>query len=194
MTEETRENNFELFIKKLNQIGIETDLMVYGIGDKLKNATFNMSIESGLAGDGSLIDTVLRTLTPYAVRLNDLFPMDIRVDKNVLVKICLLHQISKAVRIVPNDNQWEIEKRGMLYKYDSNQPSIRTGLHSLILAQNFGIKFTPQEAEAMTVNDRDLTDNQSRWHSSLLASIVRQANEMTYMTATEKQNAVPKIK
>lgn len=194
MTEETRESNFELFIKKLNQIGIETDLMVYGIGDKLKNATFNMSIESGLAGDGSLIDTVLRTLTPYAVRLNDLFPMDIRVDKNVLVKICLLHQISKAVRIVPNDNQWEIEKRGMLYKYDSNQPSIRTGLHSLILAQNFGIKFTPQEAEAMTVNDRDLTDNQSRWHSSLLASIVRQANEMTYMTATEKQNAVPKIK
>ena len=51
----------------------------------------------------------------------------------------------------------------------------------MILAQNFGINFTAEEAEAMTVNDRDLSDDQARWHSSLLASIVRQASEMTYL-------------
>jgi hypothetical protein len=35
----------------------------------------------------------------------------------------------------------------------------------------------------MTVNDWDLTDDQARWHSSLLASLVRQANEMVYLEA-----------
>jgi hypothetical protein len=35
----------------------------------------------------------------------------------------------------------------------------------------------------MTVNDRDLSDEQARWHSSLFASIVRQANEMVYLEA-----------
>ena len=181
MTIELKQHNFDLFIKKLNQLGIETNALVEGIGEKLKNGTFTLSNESGLCGDGTLIETTLKVLTPYAVKLNNLFPEEIRVDQNTLVKVCLLHQIAKAVRLVPNDNQWEIEKRGLIYKYAPNQPSIRTGLYSLILAQNFGIKFTAEEAEAMTVNDRDLSDDQARWHSSLLASIVRQANEMTYL-------------
>lgn len=181
MTIELKQHNFDLFIKKLNQLGIETNALAEGIGEKLKNGTFTLSNESGLCGDGTLIETILKVLTPYAVKLNNLFPEEIRVDQNTLVKVCLLHQIAKAVRLVPNDNQWEIEKRGLIYKYAPNQPSIRTGLHSLILAQNFGINFTAEEAEAMTVNDRDLSDNQARWHSSLLASIVRQANEMTYL-------------
>lgn len=56
-------------------------------------------------------------------------------------------------------------------------------------AQNFGINFTPEEAEAMTVNDRDLSDNQARWHSSLLASIVRQASEMTYLQDINSKKA-----
>jgi hypothetical protein len=51
------------------------------------------------------------------------------------------------------------------------------------MATNSGIQFTPEEAEAMTVNDRDLSDDQARWHSSLMASIIRQANEMVYLEA-----------
>ena len=51
-----------------------------------------------------------------------------------------------------------------------------------MMCQECGINFTVDEAEAMTVNDRDLTDDQARWHSSIMASIVRQANELTYLT------------
>ena len=76
----------------------------------------------------------------------------------------------------------------MTYKYSDNQPSIRTGLHSLILAQQAGVTFTPEEAEVMTVNDRDLTDDQARWHSSVMATIVRMANEMTYTQINRKNN------
>ena len=73
-----------------------------------------------------------------------------------------------------------------MYKYNSELPSIRTGLHSLIMCQNCGIEFTAEEAEAMTVNDRDLTDEQARWHSSIMATIVRQASELTYLTLNNK--------
>ena len=143
-----------------------------------------------LCGDGTLISTILKILTPFAVKLNNLYPEEMRVNQSTLVKVCLLHQIAKAVRLVPNDNLWEVEKRGLAYKYNPNQPSIKTGLHSLVLAQNFGITFNEEEAEAMTVNDRLVTDEQAKWHSSLLASIVRQASEMTYMqdNNTKKDN------
>lgn len=180
ITDEIKNKNYELYLKKLSQIGVDATMFAGEFGEKIKDASFTNINDFGNAYQGSLLEIVLKVLTPYAVRLNELLPDEQKVDKNTLVKICLLHHIAKAVRLVPNDNQWEIEKRGMVYKYDENQPSIRTGLHSLIMAQQCGISFTPEEAEAMTVNDRDLTDDQARWYSSVMATIVRQANESHY--------------
>jgi len=182
--------NYELYLKKLSQLGIDTSKLAEDFGEKLADATFSTTNENGLAYDGSLINVILYKLTPYAIKLNELFPKEIQVDKSSLVKVCLLHHIAKAIRLTKNDNEWEVEKRGIIYKYTQGQPSIRTGLHSLVIAQNCGISFTPEEAEAMTVNDRDLTDDQARWHSSIFASIVRQANEMVYLEAnnTHKEN------
>lgn len=183
-----KEKNLEIFIKKLNQLEINTDVLVEKYGEVLRDATFSDRSDNGLAYEGSLIQTTLYKLTPYAIRLNELFPEEIRVDKNTLVKVCLLHQIAKAVRLVKNDNDWEVKNRGLLYKYNNSNPSIRNGLHSLAIATECGITFTPQEVEAMTINDRDLSDDQARWHASLLASIVRQANEMVYLEAGNTKN------
>ena len=187
ITEEVKNKNYELYLKKLSQLGIDTTMFAEKVGDKLKEASFTNLNEFGNAYPGSLIEIVLKVLTPYAVKLNELLPEEQRVDKNTLVKICLLHHIAKAVKFLPNDNQWEVEKRAMVYKYDESQPSIRTGLHSLVLAQEVGIQFTPEEAEVMTVNDRDLTDDQARWHSSVMSTIVRQANELTYIQINKKK-------
>lgn len=185
LTKEQIDKNFALYVKKLNSVGVETSKLVEVYGDKIAKASFTISNEYGNAYEGSLIEIVLKILTPYAVRLNGLFPEKVQVDKNELVKVCLLHHIAKAIRLIPNDNQWEVEKRSLIYKYDTSLPSIRTGLHSLLMAQECGIPFTAQEAEALTINDRDLTDDQARWHSSIMASIVRQANEMTYLTINQ---------
>lgn len=182
-----KDKNLSLFFKKLSQLNVYTECLEKTYGDKLMNGSFTVSNEFGNAYDGSLLEIILKVLTPYAVRLNEMLPEDRRVDKSTLVKICLLHQIAKAIRLVPNDNSWEVDKRGLVYKYDSGQPSIRTGLHSLIMCQNCGIPFTAEEAEAMTVNDRDLTDDQARWHSSTMATIIRQASELTYITINSKK-------
>ncbi len=175
--------NYELFLKKLSQIGVETTKLSEDFGEKIADAPFSNLESTGMAYDGALINTLLYKLTPYAIKINEMFPTELQVDKNSLVKVCLLHQIAKAIRLEKNDNDWEIKNRGMIYKYAANQPSIRTGLHSLIMATNCGIQFTAEEAEAMTINDRDLSDDQARWHASIMASIVRQANEMVYLEA-----------
>jgi hypothetical protein len=187
ISKEIMEKNFSLYTKKLAQIGVNVDKLTELYGDKIMKASFTNSNEFDNAYEGSLLEIILKVLTPYAVKLNELLPEEQKVDKNTLVKLCLLHHIGKAIKLIPNDNQWEVEKRGLVYKYDESQPSIRTGLHSLIIAQQCGIIFTPEEAEVMTVNDRDLTDDQSRWHSSVMSTIVRQANELTYIQINKKK-------
>ena len=123
--------NYELYLKKLEKLGINTAKLAEDFGDKLADATFSTNADNGLAYDGALINTVLYKLTPYAIKINELFPKEIQVDKQSLVKVCLLHHIAKAIRLVPNTNDWEIKNRGLVYTYSKNQPSIRTGLHSL---------------------------------------------------------------
>ena len=183
----TQEKNLELFSSKLEKLGINTSILMEKYGSKLLDATFTHSNEFGNAYDGSLLEIVLKVLTPYAVRINELLPEEQRVDKSTLVKVCLLHHIAKAVRLIPNDNEWERDKRGLAYKYDNKLPSIRTGLHSVSMCFECGIPLTAEEIEAMTINDRDLSDDQARWHASTMATIVRQANELTYVQINRKK-------
>lgn len=187
MEYEKRKSNLELYLKKLEEVGVETSLLNKFYGELIMNGTFTNSNEFGNAYNGSLLKIVLKVLTPYAVRLNELLPEEQRVDKKTLVKICLLHQIAKSVRMVENDNQWEVEKRGLLFKYKEDLPSIRTGLHSVSMCFECGIPLTAEEIEVMTINDRDLSDDQARWHASVMATLVRQANELTYIQINSKK-------
>ena len=187
MEDEKRKNNLELYFRKLEEVGVETNLLNKMYGELIMNASFTNSNEFGNAYNGSLVNIVLKILTPYAVRLNELLPEHQRVDKKVLVKICLLHQIAKAVRLVENDNQWEVEKRGLVFKYKEDLPSIRSGLHSVSMCFECGIPLTTEEIEVMTINDRDLSDDQARWHASVMATLVRQANELTYIQINRKK-------
>ena len=184
LTDEQKDKNKTIFFSKLNQIVGENNLESE-IGDALLNATYSFNSVPQLVGDGTLLNTILRKLTPTALSINESLPESIRVDKNVIIKICLLSHIAKAIRIIPNDNEWEISKRGIFYKYDNSLPAIKTGLHSLILAQQAGINFTAEEAEAMTIADRDFSDEQARYYSSMLSNVIRIANELVYISETE---------
>lgn len=189
LTEEQKEKNKVLFFNKLSQV-CDPGTLEADFGDTLSNGTFSINGIESLMGDGTLINTVLRKLTPTALKINETLPEAVQVDKNKLIKVCLLSHISKAARLVANDNEWEVNKKGKFYKYNPDNPSIKTGLHSLIIAQESGIKFTAEEAEAMTINDRDANDEQAKWFSSMFASIIRIANELVYQTeiSLEKNN------
>lgn len=181
VNEEIKEKNYSIFLKKLEEVGVDTSSITDEIAVLIKNATFTISNENGLAYDGSLLHTVLRTLTPYALNINNVLPKNLQVEKNTLIKVCLLSHISKCEMFEPNDNEWEKEKRGLMYKYSKNTVALKMGMRSIIFAQNLGIKFTPEEMEAMTIMDRSCDDEQAKYFSSTLSTIIKQANELTYL-------------
>lgn len=185
LTKEQIDNNYNIYLRKLQQVGVDTKILDEAIGDKLKNATYSMSSDLKFCGEGQLINTILQCITKTAVIMNESNPEVIRVDKNTLVKVCLLHQISKSVRAVKNTNQWEVDNRGKVYAYDSKLPAIKNGLHSVAMCQSFGIQLSTEEIEAMTIIDR-ADDEQSKWFASDMANIVRMANEITYMIDRKK--------
>lgn len=180
ITEEYKDKNLAIFIKKLGEIGVDTTKLMETYGEVIKNASFTHSNENGMAYDGSLLDIVLRVLTPYAVKMNEMLPERKRIAKDTLVKVALLHHIAKAIRLIPNDNEWEVEKRNMPYKFNNDLPSVKNGAMSLAMCQECGIPFTLDEVEAMTINDTWKVDPTARMHCKTLSTIMLAANELTY--------------
>lgn len=179
LTEERRIQNFELFKKKLNSIGIDSTILVEKYGNELLNGTYAFSnAESGFCGDGTLLEVVLRTLTPTAIAINNLLSEDKKVESNSLIKVCFLHQLAKSIMVEPNDNKWEIEQRGILYKYKKSKYATKLGTKSISLCLECGISFNENELEAIFNLDRE-DDKQIKFYSSALATVLRQAIELT---------------
>lgn len=182
------------YYNKLVKCGISEDAvnaLSEKYGDLIANASFSMKTDCGLAYDGSLVETALTKLTVYAVKLNNLYPDELRVDVNSIVKVCLLQHIAKAVRMEKSTNDWRIKNLGEAYTYVKKIASIGTGLHSVAMATKCGITFTPIEIEAMTSIDRDgENDMQFKYHSNMLSNIVYQANQMVYIAAQKQAGLI----
>lgn len=185
ITQEVQQKNLNLFFDKLKQVGINTELIERNLSDSLLNAPFTNINDNGMAFDGSLLHIILRTFTPYAIKLNELLPENIKVEQNKLIKICLLSQIAKCQMFIPNDNAWEVQNRQLKYKFAPHEVSLRTGIKSLILSQNMGITFSEEEVDAMTILDRD-QDLQAKYFATPLATIIRQAHELTLLQFKNK--------
>ena len=186
ITEEIKEKNYSIFIKKLEEIGIDTSSITEELAEKIKNASFNFSNENGTAYSGSLLHIVLRKLTPYAININNVLNPSIQVEKNTLIKVCLLQHLSKCHLFELNDNEWERDKRGLIYKFSKQNVALKMGMFSIYFAEKLGIRFSLEELEAMTVLDRNLDDEQVKYFSSPLSTIVRQANELTFLEMRKK--------
>lgn len=150
---------------------------VLGSSDKVMNAPFSNTVDTGLAYDGSLIEALLN-ITTYAVKINNLLPKDKQADIESIVKVGLLHHIAKVTMFEPNHNSWEINNRGIIYSFTETEGALRTGERSLWLACCAGIKFTALEFEAMRIIDKNNDDNYSKYYSSSLSTVIKQANEI----------------
>lgn len=174
--------NYVLFLKKLEGVGVDYTSIVKYVGENnLKNATFAINTDMGMAYDGSLINIILRKVTKYAVLINQMLPESVRVNEESLIKVCLLHQISKAIMFEENDSTWEKTNRGLLYKYSELEGTLRCGERSAYICLSNGVQFTPEEYEAMRIMDKDSEDTYAKFYSSPIATIVKQANELAAM-------------
>ena len=174
--------NYDDFKKRLETyVGVdETNNLINSLGgdDVIMDASYANLTDSGLAYRGSLIESMLN-ITKYAVKINQLLPENKQANLNSIVKVGLLHHIAKVLLYEPNDNNWEITNRGMVYKYNSElEGALRVGERSALLSSNAGIKFSELEYEAMRIMDKTNDDNYAKYYSSSLSIVIKQANEI----------------
>lgn len=174
--------NYDDFKKRLETyVGVdETNNLINSLGgdDVMMDASYANLTDSGLAYRGSLIESMLN-ITKYAVKINQLLPENKQANLNSIVKVGLLHHIAKVLLYEPNDNNWEITNRGMVYKYNSElEGALRVGERSILLSSNAGIKFSELEYEAMRIMDKTNDDNYAKYYSSSLSIVIKQANEI----------------
>lgn len=155
----------------------------------LKEAPGALSIDTGLAYPGALI-VHINLLTGIATRLGKMvcgtFP---GLAQEQLIKVCLLQHLSKIEMYMKNDNQWEIEKRGMPYKFAELEGCLKFGERSALNALNLGVNLSPIEFEAICCLDKDGEEAKNRKYVvNILTTIVRQANELAYAIERERFN------
>jgi hypothetical protein len=109
---------------------------------------FHLSCEHGL-----LIHSV--GVTYNALKIKDLMAPEI-TDESVIVT-ALFHDVGKLGHpgkpyYLPNDNKWEIEKRGFAYKVNPEIVTMNLAVRSLQLVSRF-IPLTEEEAQAIVAHD-----------------------------------------
>jgi hypothetical protein len=109
---------------------------------------FHLNIERGL-----LLHSV--GVTYNALRIRDVLAPDIS-DESVVIA-ALFHDLGKVgypgkPHYLPNDNRWEIEKRGIPYKTNPDALTMNLAVRSLYLIAN-RVNLTEEEAQAIVAHD-----------------------------------------
>jgi len=109
---------------------------------------FHLSSEHGL-----LIHSV--GVTYNALKIKDVMAPDI-TDESVIVA-ALFHDVGKLglpgkPYYLPNDNRWEIERRGIAYKVNPELVTMNLAVRSLQLVSGF-IALSEEEAQAIVAHD-----------------------------------------
>ena len=189
ITEEKLNSNFALWVERLKKYNCYSEEMINDIGDKLKMASFALSVNSGCAYDGSMIDTVLNHLCVIAYHINeDAFGINakqrmkhgyLKVNSNILMRVLLLQHISKSEMFIPQEQQWKI-KNGYTFDFNPNMATtLKCGERSIFLCQKYDIKLSEEEYEAIRIIDKDDENKKADTYVNPLCQIVKIANQLT---------------
>jgi len=169
--------NYEKFCSTGEKYGFLTDELKLFLGADIINAPANPNKDNYNAFDGGLIAHTL-LVTKYAISLNEILPESIRVDVQSLIKVCLLHQIGKVRLFTPCKSEWHKEHQGKMYDFNKELTAMRIGERSVFYVISNGGSLTETEFQAIINFDKPNDDKMSKWYSSTLSLILKQANEL----------------
>lgn len=189
LTPENFNKEWATFWGNMASIGLDKFYDQDKLQKELHDAAGALSVDTGLAYPGALI-VHINLFTNVATRLAKMvagtFP---NISNESLLKVCLLQHLSKILMYEPNDNQWEIDKRGMVYKFAELEGCLKFGERSALLAMNKGVFLSPVEFEAICSLDKDGEEAKNRKYViNIMSTIVRQANELAYAIERERYN------
>ena len=187
ISEERLNTNYLRFVKALEKYNCYSEKLMEDYGEQIKNAPYFMSESYGGCYKGALIDVTLNILCKIGFMLNRnvLGPDDngnirfknLCVNENMLMRVLLLTNISKAVLFVVNSNDW---KRNNGFPYEFNQyldSNLKTGERCAYMCQKYGIQLSEEEYEAILSSDKE--DDYGERFKSPLCAIVNAAKTLT---------------
>lgn len=189
LTEKKFEAAWKSFWGKMIEVNLSTYFDEETLKEQLKVAAGGINEESGVAYQGGLITHINITMAIAENIYNILImpPFNIlKIDKTSLLKSILLMHLSKIEMYEPNDNTWEIEKRGLNFKFAELSGNLKFGERSILYANSLGIQLTPEEFEAIRSIDKKSENSNGDVYISTLALVVRQANEIAYVFEKER--------
>lgn len=179
ITLEEKEKNFSIFVSRCAKYFDANDKELFEKRADIRDASWDLKDDIGLAYPGSLLEVVLKTLIPTALKINDSLPEEVKCDTNSIIRVLLMQHIGKAEMFVPNPNEWERTKLKKLYTYNENLPGIKLGGLSYLNIVELKQTLSRDEYEAITIIDRKEDDWQAKLHVSVLSNVVRVANDLT---------------
>lgn len=186
MTEAKINEIYVSFVTELKNAGVDVEKLIEFVGeDKIKQSPAGLEMSSGLAFPGALLLLMMTSLR-YARSIVEAGGNEFNIDDKSLVKVAILHHIGKVMMYKENDDEWQRNKRGMIYKWVDNETVLKAGERSLYVLQKCGIELTESEFEAMKINDKTDDDKFSMLHITPLSMIVKMADDLSYMRVNYK--------
>lgn len=199
--EEKRNLNFVLWTKKLKDYNCYSESLINELGEKLKNASFNMNEANGGCYDGSLIEVILNNLCTLGYHINELaFGLNdkgkrnhpfLNVNTEMIMRVLLLQHISKAEYFIPQTENWK-KNKGYLFDFNGElETQLKMGERSAFLCMKHGIQLSEIEFEAMTIVDKD--DKCFNSHQNQLVVLVKTINQLVAVELQRKYDYNKKV-
>lgn len=201
LTEEKRNLNFVLWTKKLKDYNCYSESLINELGEKLKNASFNMNEANGGCYEGSLIEVILNNLCTLGYHINELaFGLNdkgkrnhpfLNVNTEMIMRVLLLQHISKAEYFITQTENWK-KNKGYLFDFNGElETQLKMGEHSAFLCMKHGIQLSEIEFEAMTIVDKD--DKCFNSHQNQLVVLVKTINQLVAVELQRKYDYNKKV-
>lgn len=201
LTEEKRNLNFVLWTKKLKDYNCYSESLINELGEKLKNASFNMNEANGGCYDGSLIEVILNNLCTLGYHINELaFGLNdkgkrnhpfLNVNTEMIMRVLLLQHISKAEYFITQTENWK-KNKGYLFDFNGElETQLKMGERSAFLCMKHGIQLSEIEFEAMTIVDKD--DKCFNSHQNQLVVLVKTINQLVAVELQRKYDYNKKV-
>lgn len=190
LTEKKFESAWKNFWKRITDIELNNVFDEEDLKEQLKVASGALNEDTGIAYPGGLITHINITLAlgDKMYEILSTAPFDIlSINKNSLDKVLLLMHLSKIKMYELNDNSWEVERRGLNYKFNENlKGRLKFGERSILMCNNANISLTEEEFEAIRSIDKKSENTGAEMYDSNLSMLVRQINEIAYAFERER--------
>lgn len=142
--------------------------------------------DSGLAYEGAILFHTIMVWY-YVKKVASLYKAVYEISDKALAKVTVLHQLGKVGMFSPNTDDWQVKKLGKVYSFVDTDYCLKTGDRTRMLCSNAGIKFTPEEYEAVAIMDKtgDEYDKMVKYRTPL-STVLRTANDIAFTVAQER--------